>query len=648
LTKIGENIIVWVKKGNRLKVDLENNTIILIETEDLKKYQISQFEYYGFQKNNSSLWKISNNIESDIFKILNFSKEEGILTIFSRDLEILINESNKRKNKIIATFKIGQEIKNGNFISNSFSEFNLFTKSFPRKLKEHQIKAAFHLYSLKNGANFSVPGSGKTSVVLAVYEKLKNEGKCNILFVIGPPSCFQPWKHEFNETLGRKVDAIILSGGSKNDRKAEYYKSKEDSFELYLCTFHTALNDYLEIIKFLSQNGINAFVVIDEAHYIKQIGGSWATSLLEIGKHSNFKCILTGTPIPKSYRDIFNLFDFLWEKNTPLEDTDKIKIEMFEKKKKNGEVKSILENKIGALFYGVRKKDLGLIPPVIHPPIVIKMNTNEESIYKYVSAKIFDLSQEDYFKNEELLNKLWKGRIIRLRQAVSYPKLLLSTIDNYTESFIDDSDLKIKIQKYDELEIPGKLKALTDIVLRLRGENKKILIWSNFIGTLKLIKSHLTSLGEGCELIYGKTPIRKEDNFEIDEEKTREDIRDEFMDINSGLNILIANPAACAESISLHKTCFHAIYYDLSYNCAQYIQSLDRIHRVGGSEVNEANYYFLQYENSLDQDIKTNLEMKAQKMYDIIEQDYTIYDLDLDDESSDDDISAYKRLFIKN
>jgi len=56
----------------------------------------------------------------------------------------------------------------------------------------------------------------------------------------------------------------------------------------------------------------------------------------------------------------------------------------------------------------------------------------------------------------------------------------------------------------------------------------------------------------------------------------------------------------------------------------------------------------LQYENSIDQDIKKNLEVKAEKMYEIIEQDYTIYNLDLFDESLDDDVSAYKRLFINN
>jgi len=129
----------------------------------------------------------------------------------------------------------------------------------------------------------------------------------------------------------------------------------------------------------------------------------------------------------------------------------------------------------------------------------------------------------------------------------------------------------------------------------------------------------------------------------FDEESPREKIRNEFVDSDSGLDVLIANPAACAESISLHKTCFHAVYYDLSYNCAQYIQSLDRIHRVGGSETRRPNYQFLQYRDTIDQDIRSNIEQKAKRMAALIDMEYTIYSLDMFEGNEDEE--AYDRLF---
>ena len=62
----------------------------------------------------------------------------------------------------------------------------------------------------------------------------------------------------------------------------------------------------------------------------------------------------------------------------------------------------------------------------------------------------------------------------------------------------------------------------------------------------------------------------------------------------------MAIPQACSESISLHKACHNAVYYDMNYNTSEFLQSLDRIHRVGGSEKNPVFYHFLQYENSID------------------------------------------------
>ena len=50
-----------------------------------------------------------------------------------------------------------------------------------------------------------VPGSGKTTVVLAVFEHLRQLGDIDALFVVGPPACFAPWQHEYCSTLGSSI-----------------------------------------------------------------------------------------------------------------------------------------------------------------------------------------------------------------------------------------------------------------------------------------------------------------------------------------------------------------------------------------------------------------------------------------------------------
>ena len=45
--------------------------------------------------------------------------------------------------------------------------------------------------------------------------------------------------------------------------------------------------------------------------------------------------------------------------------------------------------------------------------------------------------------------------------------------------------------------------------------------------------------------------------------------------------VLISNPATLGEGISLHQVCHDAIYVDRDFQAGRYLQSLDRIHRLG-------------------------------------------------------------------
>jgi SNF2 family DNA or RNA helicase len=625
-------------------IDTIDSGIKILETKGkISSIHISQLYYFGFKKIAAGEYVAeTDNPDGLLERIINYFSETDEKFDLSKTCLDLINNTRIRKEQFAQLLTYAKDFKNGKYDKNTFNKFNQFLDiTLKRKLRDHQKKAAYHLLIVGNGANFSVPGSGKTTVLLAVYEKLRLDGLLNTLFVIGPPACFGPWQNEFIETLGRKPDCRILAGGEFLSRKLEYYNFGNNKGELYLTTFQTLLNDIADVQKFLSNNNVKAYVVVDEAHYIKQIGGEWAKAVLSLAPFAKYRCVLTGTPLPRAYSDAFNLFDFLFPENPPLDSFAKSKIELLEKQKSFLEVKNIFEQKVEPLIYRVRKKDLGLIPAIFHPPVLVEMNKYEKILYDAIVKKIRDYSKDDYHKNIDLIIKLMRGRIIRLRQCVSYSKLLATAIDDYDEDlFFDESNLASLILDYDRLEKPGKLIKLLQMIEKLQSNRQKVVIWSNFRETLRLIKREIITSGFKSEMIYGDTPT---ESTPFSVEKTRDEIRDEFVLADSGLDILIANPAACAESISLHKTCFHAIYYDLSYNCAQYLQSLDRIHRVGGSEKEQANYHFLQYENSIDQDISLNLDEKAQRMYSLIDKEYDIYTLDMF--SDNNEIEAYKRIF---
>ena len=65
---------------------------------------------------------------------------------------------------------------------------------------------------------------------------------------------------------------------------------------------------------------------------------------------------------------------------------------------------------------------------------------------------------------------------------------------------------------------------------------------------------------------------------------------------------MIANPHTMAESVSLHKTCHDAIYFEYSFNLTHLIQSRDRIHRLWLEPTDYTQYYFLSLTNNWEED----------------------------------------------
>lgn len=523
--------------------------------------------------------------------------------------------------------------------SSSFRDF--LARRVDRKLKPHQVKAALHSLAVGGGANFSVPGSGKTTVVLSVFGWMREQGRVDSLFVLGPPACFGPWVSEYIETFGQVPNSQVLAGGDIAERHSSYWVNQESLCDLYLTSFQTLCRDVEHVSRLFRRGGVRFFFVVDEAHYIKRADGVWAAAALEVAEEAEVRCILTGTPFPHSLTDAFNLFDVVWPDPSPLPSVERTQISVFCDQQRSAEATSALDRLIGPLFYRVRKRDLGLAPQKFSEPIVVEMKEHERRIYNAVSERVAELSKSDFERDWETLVTLRRARMIRLRQCVSNAALLKSAIGATDEEIIGgDASLGNTIARYDQLETPAKLEALLTLVSAYHRQGRKVVVWTNFIGSLERIKAALVAKDIRAELIFGATPL---ESSGVEVEVSREGIIREFIRQESGLDVLIANPAACAESISLHKTCSNAVYYDLSYNCAQYLQSLDRIHRVGGSEEVIAHYDFLQYRDTIDADILKNVREKADRMSNIIDREYPVYSLDMF--ADDDELDAYDRLF---
>jgi len=442
-----------------------------------------------------------------------------------------------------------------------------------RPLHPHQDHGLLHALTATSAANFSVPGAGKTATTIAVATAHMASGTIDIVLVVGPLSCFAPWEHETAATMGSNLRTRRVRG-SANQRRAAYEAIRKR--EVVLVSYASAAADCLPLIELCRT--YKTMLVVDESHRVKRFkGGTWAPALLEIAKEARVRMILSGTPMPQSGKDLYTQLNILWpegELTGPRED-----------------FATRVERDFPALLRDIRpfmsrtpKHALGLAPPII---------TRHEVPLVGTQAEIYELI-ESYFRKrvvgleswQEKIESLKRARPIRLLQAASNPAVLNRGDSYYRLSPLKASSASLmdRLASYRDLENPAKAAYALDLLERFAAEGRKVVCWSNFIANLDQFATAIRERDIACFQVDGRVAAGSEPTADTvtdeEEPETRERVIERFLDTD-GTAVLVANPASCSESISLHRSCRTAIYLDRTYDCALFLQSIDRIHRLG-------------------------------------------------------------------
>ena len=495
--------------------------------------------------------------------------------------------------------------------------------SFQRTLYDYQRQSVKHLSEVGNAANFSVPGSGKTTLSYAAYSILKDKGIVEKILVVSPRSAFIPWEEEFLDCFGHKPETVRLDGS----RVDAHIDSDTKNKELILCTYQLPLNHQYAISRFLEKNKV--LMILDESHNIKNMEGKIANALLELSTSATRRFILSGTPMPNSWEDVWTQFNFLW----PI-------IEILDKKyvfrdyTRTRQDLGHYADTINPLFTRITKKTLGLKPPRFEEKF-IPMSRIQQRIYDAIELKI---KQEiEHLHNETItesiqMDKWRKARMIRLIQTASNPALLKKTDTEFNLEPVSDEGLNISelIEQYAELdEFPPKLQEAVLKAKELMDQDKKVIIWTNFRYNIDTLRKLFEKLGISPLWVDGRVPKDESEDIEHNREKMIQDFKEDH-----NPRVFIATPASCAESVSLHmykgKTvCTNAIYVDRTYNAGQYMQSLDRIHRIGMNPDTQVTYWLYMSQNTFDERIHKKLSKKIDNMYDLLDEDLRVIDLDV-------------------
>lgn len=529
-----------------------------------------------------------------------YSVAHGVELIVSPSVSEYIS---KREMYIESRSKLGVEIKNQDGkLWSRFQEYEtVVNHCLERRLREKQMWDSFFMTSMKKSCNFSVPGSGKTSSVYGMFAYLNSIGLVKRVVVICPKNAFAPWIDEFAACFGEKLKLSLFNVHDSELKTAAKRKAavKYDSGSANLLLFNYESIKGLEheICRLIDDRTI---LVFDEVHKVKRIDGEYARAAISIAQNASYVVAMTGTPIPNSYRDIYNLLHILYNEEyrdffgfTPAGLKNPAKGEQ-----------DIINKKLQPFFCRTTKQQLMVPPANTDGLLPVKANNDETDIFRILLKK--------YKKNKLLL-------MLRLLQLESDPRMLLTAINLADYQYILEDEVptdEIDYADYsaDLLEIINrcrmstKTKQCISLVQGLVLQSKPVIVWCIYVKTIQNLANLLSKEGINSKCVYGE--------IELEE---RQHILQEF---KSGLfDVLITNPNTLAESVSLHTVCHDAIYFEYSFNLVHLLQSKDRIHRLGLPENQYTQFYFLQTMYpvdsgyySMDQQIYERLKTKEETM----------------------------------
>ncbi|HEX7196993.1 MAG TPA: DEAD/DEAH box helicase, partial [Candidatus Limnocylindria bacterium] len=445
---------------------------------------------------------------------------------------------------------------------------------------------------MSHGANFSVPGAGKTTVAYALHALERARGRVERLLVVAPLSAFGAWEEEATECFETPLTVARFQepGSSLADVRLVNYQRL------------AAVSD--EVSRWVLEAPTQ--VILDEAHRMKRgKAGEWGRACLDLAHLAVRRDVLTGTPAPQHPRDFEALVDFVW----PHQARRVLPAAALVPDPASDAMKEV-SVRLAPLFTRTTKAELGLDEPDRRVELVA-MKSVQREIYEALRTKLRHATDIPMTQRAQ-----WgqMGEVVMyLLEAASNPALLARAISGADGAELlwpslvipSGTDLASKVRDYATFEVPAKFEKLVSMVAANAAADRKTLVWSNFVGTINTLATQL--LAPYCPaVIHGSVRPISDDDAVITRDKELRRFR-----TDPDCSVLIANPQAMSEGVSLHRECHEAIYVDRTFNAGQYLQSVDRIHRLGLAAGTETRIRFLVCTDTVDEAVDGRVRVKA-------------------------------------
>ncbi|SFB71482.1 Superfamily II DNA or RNA helicase, SNF2 family [Brevinema andersonii] len=420
-------------------------------------------------------------------------------------------------------------------------------------------------------------GLGKTLQVLAFLDLQQTQGQT---LIVTPSSLTFNWQAEIEKFFPNRFKTLIVNG-TKTEREEKIKKSR--NADIIITSYHMLGID-LEQYKDLNFG----FFIIDEAQHIKNKKSKRSKSVKKIKART--KIAVSGTPLENNISELWSIFDFVMPeflgsaKSFSHDFEEPLKQFDLEKRKNTLlQLHNMTSPFIIRRTKAVVSKEL---PPKIEQTIVTELTDKQKSLYIQTLSRIknhfFTMIEEKGFNQSQIdfLSALTKLRQIALHPALVYPEL---------------ENLEPEI-------ISSKMSALKELLDEAFDSGHRVLIFSQFVSMLQLIKKELEKEQISYLYIDGKTAHR----VELADSFNQAEIPVFLISLKAGgvgLNLMGADTV---------------VLFDPWWNPSVENQAVDRAHRIGQEKT--VNVYRLMTKGTIEEKIY-NLQRKKDFLFENIMQE---------------------------
>ncbi|MGF1465738.1 MAG: SNF2-related protein [Sandaracinaceae bacterium] len=405
-------------------------------------------------------------------------------------------------------------------------------------------------------------GLGKTLQAIALLLWAKNKHKRKLSLVVAPTSVVPNWEREIQK-FAPALKTVVWQGPDRHELRDEL-----DDADVMVTSYALLRRDE----ELLEDLGFR-YVVLDEAQNIKNPMSATARAAKRL--KSDRRLALTGTPIENRLSEIWSIFDFV---SPGLLGSLKSFEERYSRPIDRGDEESAakLRTIIHPLVMRRTKAEVAPeLPEKIEQEIIVPMADEQQKLYKQMLKQVRDsvLSAVDQQGVSKAQIQILAA-LTRMRQVACDPRLT-----NLSGEW--------------GLETSGKLQALKEIVEEAAAGGHRMLIFSQFVSMLTLIREVLDESGIVYEYLDGSTKDRHERVERFNEDDTIHAFLISLKAGGTGLNLTGADTV---------------IHFDPWWNPAVEDQATDRAHRIGQTKV--VNVYRLIARESVEEKI---LRLSAKK-----------------------------------